>query len=118
MTRSVLRDPGQLAAPGTPTGRTAPARLPGRARRGRRLLAEPGDKVPLKLVDSAAFETGVLKLTYAGACFPGSSRLRPVMRPLVDRTSHTMVRRRPAALRRRHRQLPRLATVVTLVCGW
>jgi hypothetical protein len=34
---------------------------------GKRLLAEPGDTVPLKLVDSAAFETGVLNLTCARA---------------------------------------------------
>jgi len=34
--------------------------------RGKRLLAEPGDKVPLKLTASAAFETGVLNLTYPG----------------------------------------------------
>jgi dihydrofolate reductase len=31
---------------------------------GKRLFAEPGDKVPLTLTDSAAFETGVLNLTY------------------------------------------------------
>jgi len=35
--------------------------------RGKRLLAEPGDKVPLKLGDPAAFQTGVLTLTYARA---------------------------------------------------
>jgi dihydrofolate reductase len=34
---------------------------------GKRLFAESGDKVPLKLVDSAAFETGVLNLSYARA---------------------------------------------------
>jgi dihydrofolate reductase len=34
---------------------------------GKRLFAEPGDKVPLKLIDSATFETGVLNLTYARA---------------------------------------------------
>jgi dihydrofolate reductase len=34
---------------------------------GKRLFAEPGGKVPLKLVDSAVFETGVLNLTYARA---------------------------------------------------
>ena len=34
---------------------------------GKRLLAEPGDKVPLKLGDPAAFQTGVLTLTYARA---------------------------------------------------
>jgi hypothetical protein len=45
--------------------------------RGKRLLAEPGDKVPLKLAASAAFETGVLDLTYARArppAVPGSAR--------------------------------------------
>ena len=30
---------------------------------GKRLFADPGDKVPLKLADSAVFETGVLNLT-------------------------------------------------------
>jgi dihydrofolate reductase len=34
---------------------------------GKRLFAEPGGKVPLKLIDSATFETGVLNLTYARA---------------------------------------------------
>jgi dihydrofolate reductase len=34
---------------------------------GKRLFAEPGDKVPLKLTGSAAFETGVLSLAYARA---------------------------------------------------
>jgi dihydrofolate reductase len=34
---------------------------------GKRLFAEPGDRLPLKLVDSAIFETGVLNLTYARA---------------------------------------------------
>lgn len=31
---------------------------------GKRLFAEPGDQVPLKLLDSAAYETGVVHLTY------------------------------------------------------
>jgi dihydrofolate reductase len=35
--------------------------------RGKRLFAEPGEKLPLKLLDSAAFETGVVHLTYAKA---------------------------------------------------
>jgi hypothetical protein len=35
--------------------------------RGKRLFADPGEKVPLKLTDSAAFETGVLSLTYVRA---------------------------------------------------
>lgn len=34
---------------------------------GQRLFAEPGDRVPLKLVDSATYETGVVHLTYARA---------------------------------------------------
>src|SRR5260370_1373005 len=34
---------------------------------GKRLFAEPGDKLPLKLVDSATFGTGVVHLTYAKA---------------------------------------------------
>jgi hypothetical protein len=34
---------------------------------GKRLFAAPCDKLPLKLVDSAAFETGVVHLTYAKA---------------------------------------------------
>jgi len=34
---------------------------------GKRLFAEPGDKVPLKLIDSAAFGTGVLSLAYTRA---------------------------------------------------
>jgi dihydrofolate reductase len=34
---------------------------------GKRLFAEPGDKLPLKLIDSATFETGVVHLTYAKA---------------------------------------------------
>jgi dihydrofolate reductase len=34
---------------------------------GKRLFAEPGDKLPLKLADSTVFETGVLNLTYARA---------------------------------------------------
>jgi dihydrofolate reductase len=34
---------------------------------GKRLFAEPGDKVPLKFTNSEAFETGVLHLTYARA---------------------------------------------------
>lgn len=45
--------------------------------RGKRLLAEPGHKVPLKLVDPPAFETGVLNLTYTRArplAVPGSAR--------------------------------------------
>jgi dihydrofolate reductase len=32
---------------------------------GNRLFSEPGDKLPLKLIDSATFETGVVHLTYA-----------------------------------------------------
>jgi dihydrofolate reductase len=34
---------------------------------GKRLFAAPGDKLPLKLLDSATFETGVVHLTYARA---------------------------------------------------
>jgi dihydrofolate reductase len=34
---------------------------------GKRLFAEPGDKVPLQLLDSAAFATGVMHLAYARA---------------------------------------------------
>ena len=34
---------------------------------GKRLFAEPGGKVPLKLAGSAAYETGVVHLTYARA---------------------------------------------------
>ncbi len=34
---------------------------------GKRLFAAPGDKLPLKLLDSATFETGVVSLTYAKA---------------------------------------------------
>jgi dihydrofolate reductase len=34
---------------------------------GTRLFGAPGDKLPLKLIDSATFETGVVHLTYAKA---------------------------------------------------
>jgi dihydrofolate reductase len=34
---------------------------------GKRLFATPGARLPLKLTDSATFETGVLQLTYAKA---------------------------------------------------
>jgi dihydrofolate reductase len=34
---------------------------------GKRLFAESGDKLPLRLIDSATFETGVLQLTYCKA---------------------------------------------------
>ena len=34
---------------------------------GTRLFAMPGDKLPLRLIDSATFETGVVHLTYAKA---------------------------------------------------
>jgi dihydrofolate reductase len=34
---------------------------------GKRLFSAPGDKLPLKLIDSATFETGVVELTYAKA---------------------------------------------------
>ena len=34
---------------------------------GKRLFAEVGDKVPLKLLDSAKYETGVIHLTYTRA---------------------------------------------------
>jgi len=34
---------------------------------GKRLFADPGGKVPLKLTGSAAYETGVLNLTYVRA---------------------------------------------------
>jgi dihydrofolate reductase len=34
---------------------------------GKRLFAEPGDRLPLRLVDSATFETGVVHLIYAKA---------------------------------------------------
>jgi dihydrofolate reductase len=34
---------------------------------GKRLFAEPGSKLPLKLIGSATFETGVVHLTYAKA---------------------------------------------------
>jgi len=32
---------------------------------GKLLFAQPGGKLPLKLTDSAAFQTGVVHLTYA-----------------------------------------------------
>jgi dihydrofolate reductase len=34
---------------------------------GKRLFRDGGDKLPLKLTDSATFETGVVHLTYAQA---------------------------------------------------
>jgi dihydrofolate reductase len=34
---------------------------------GKRLFGTAGGKLPLKLLDSATFETGVLQLTYAKA---------------------------------------------------
>jgi dihydrofolate reductase len=34
---------------------------------GKRLFATPGARLPLKLIDSATFETGVVQLTYAKA---------------------------------------------------
>ena len=34
---------------------------------GKRLFAAPGDKLPLKLINSATFDTGVLHLTYTKA---------------------------------------------------
>jgi dihydrofolate reductase len=34
---------------------------------GKRLFGAPGEKLPLKLLDSATFQTGVLHLTYARA---------------------------------------------------
>ena len=34
---------------------------------GTRLFGAPGDKLPLKLIDSATYETGVVHLTYAKA---------------------------------------------------
>ena len=34
---------------------------------GKRLFATPGDKLPLRLIDSATFGTGVVHLTYAKA---------------------------------------------------
>ena len=34
---------------------------------GKQLFGTPGDKLPLKLIDSATFETGVVHLTYAKA---------------------------------------------------
>jgi dihydrofolate reductase len=34
---------------------------------GKRLFSAPGGKLPLKLIDSATFETGVVQLTYAKA---------------------------------------------------
>jgi dihydrofolate reductase len=34
---------------------------------GKRLFVTPGDKLPLRLIDSATFETGVVHLTYAKA---------------------------------------------------
>jgi dihydrofolate reductase len=34
---------------------------------GKRLFAAPGDKLPLRLIDSATFDTGVVHLTYAKA---------------------------------------------------
>ena len=34
---------------------------------GKRLFAAPGDKLPLKLLDSATFQSGVVHLTYAKA---------------------------------------------------
>jgi hypothetical protein len=68
MTRSGTAGPGQLAAPGTPRWTNCTCSSPPVVHgRGKRLLAEPGDKVPLKLGDPAAFQTGVLTLTYARA---------------------------------------------------
>jgi dihydrofolate reductase len=34
---------------------------------GKRLFAAPGDKLPLRLIDSATYDTGVVHLTYAKA---------------------------------------------------
>ena len=34
---------------------------------GKRLFAAPGEKLPLKLIDSATFGTGVIHLAYAKA---------------------------------------------------
>jgi dihydrofolate reductase len=34
---------------------------------GKRLFATPGDRLPLRLIDSATFETGVVHLTYVKA---------------------------------------------------
>ena len=34
---------------------------------GKRLFSEPGDKLPLKLIDSVTFGTGAVHLTYANA---------------------------------------------------
>jgi hypothetical protein len=34
---------------------------------GKRLFAGPGDKLPLKLIGSAAFDPGVVHLSYAQA---------------------------------------------------
>ena len=34
---------------------------------GKRLFAAPGDKLPLKLINSATFDTGVVQLTYTKA---------------------------------------------------
>jgi hypothetical protein len=34
---------------------------------GKRLFAAPGAKLPLKLINSATFDTGVVQLTYAKA---------------------------------------------------
>ena len=45
---------------------------------GKRLLAEPGGKMSLKLAAAAAFETGVLNLIYAGHDHR-QFRFRPVM---------------------------------------
>ena len=62
------RGPGQLAAPErllTELHLLVVAPLV--HGRGKRLLAEPGDKMPLTLAGSAAFQTGVLNLTCARA---------------------------------------------------
>ena len=61
------RDPGGLAAARGPAGRAPPARLPGRAGFGQAAVRHAGDKLPLRLIDSATFETGVVHLTYAKA---------------------------------------------------
>ena len=60
------RHPGPVAAAGPPAGRAAPAGPPIVLGKGARLLQD-GDRVPLRLLDSKAFGTGVLSLQYAPA---------------------------------------------------
>ena len=61
------RHPGQLAAAEGLLDELHLLVFPVVLGHGKRLFADPGEKVPLKLADSAAFETGVLSLTYIRA---------------------------------------------------